>query len=121
LADRCALTAGNWGDDLPGLFDVILSNPPYIKTQDIVSLAPEIRLHEPWAALDGGPDGLDAYRALAPGIARLLNPAGLAFLEMGQDQGLAIAEIMAGAGLGTRKIVPDLAGIGRCFIVEPGL
>lgn len=120
LANRCTLAAGNWGDDLPDRFDVILSNPPYITRQDIASLAPEIRSYEPWSALDGGPDGLDAYRTLAPEIARLLKGTGLAVLEMGQDQGLAIAEIMAGAGLGTRKIVPDLAGIGRCAVVEHG-
>jgi release factor glutamine methyltransferase len=120
FADRCTLTAGNWGDDLSDRFDVILSNPPYIRTQDIASLAPEIRLFEPWSALDGGPDGLDAYRSLAPEIARLLNGTGQAFLEMGQDQGPQVAEIMAGAGLGTRKIVPDLAGIGRCAVVEHG-
>ena len=120
LANRCTLPAGNWADDLSDGFDVILSNPPYIRRQDIASLAPEIRFYEPWSALDGGPDGLDAYRALAPEIARLLNENGLAFLEMGQDQGPAIAEIMAGAGLGTRKIVPDLVGVGRCAVVEPG-
>jgi len=120
LGVRCTLTAGNWGDDLSGRFDVILSNPPYIRIQDITALAPEIRLYEPLAALDGGPDGLDAYRKLAPEIARLLNGTGLAFLEMGQDQGPQVAEIMAGAGLGTRRIVPDLAGIGRCAVVEHG-
>ena len=120
LANRCTLPAGNWADDLSDGFDVILSNPPYITRQDIASLAPEIRFYEPWSALDGGPDGLDAYRALAPEIARLLNGTGLAFLEMGQAQGPAVAEIMAGAGLGTRKIVPDLAGIGRCVVAEHG-
>ena len=120
LADRCTLAAGNWGEDLSDRFDVILSNPPYIRTQDIASLAPDIRLYEPHAALDGGPDGLDAYRILAPEIARLLNETGRAFLEIGQDQGPQVAEIMAGAGLGTRKIVTDLAGIGRCAVVEHG-
>ena len=83
-------------------------------------MAPEIRLYEPVAALDGGPDGLDAYRALAPRIPRLLKADGLAFLEMGEGQDTAVTEIMAEAGLGTRKIVPDLAGIGRCAVWNTG-
>ena len=69
------------------------------------------------AALDGGPDGLDAYRALAPGIPRLLKAKGWRFVEMGEGQDTAVTEIVAEAGLGTRKIVPDLAGIGRCAVV----
>ncbi len=117
LEDRCNLVAGNWGDDLSERFDVILSNPPYIRAQDIAALAPEIRIYEPVAALDGGPDGLDAYRALAPRIPPLLKAEGLAFVEMGEGQDTAVTEIVGEAGLGTRKIVPDLAGIGRCAVV----
>ncbi len=118
LADRCKPIAGNWGDDLSERFDVVLSNPPYIRASDVASLAPEIRLYEPVAALDGGPDGLDAYRALASRISLLLKAEGLAFLEMGKGQDTAVTEILAKAGLGTREIVPDLAGIGRCAVAE---
>jgi release factor glutamine methyltransferase len=118
LADRCRLIKGNWGDDLSDRFDVILSNPPYIRTEDIAQLDPEIRLFEPPRALDGGPDGLDAYRALGPEIARLLKSAGLAFLEMGEGQDKAVVEILTRSGLGTRKIATDLAGIGRCVTAE---
>jgi release factor glutamine methyltransferase len=118
FAARCRLIAGNWGDDLSGRFDVILSNPPYIRTGDIALLTPEIRLYEPSGALDGGPDGLGAYRALGPGIARLLKPCGLAFLEMGEGQDKAVVEILGRSGLGTRRIAADLAGIGRCVIAE---
>jgi release factor glutamine methyltransferase len=118
LADRCNLRAGNWGDDLSDRFDVVLSNPPYIRGGDIALLAPEIRLYEPPGALDGGLDGLDAYRALGPKIHRLLKPSGLAFLEMGKGQDTMIVEILGRSGLGTLKIARDLAGIGRCVIAE---
>jgi release factor glutamine methyltransferase len=94
-----------------GAYDVILANPPYIRTEDIAALAPEVRLFEPVQALDGGADGLDAYRLLAPEIERLLRPGGLAFLEIGAGQGPAVGKMMK-----TVDIVPDLAGIDRCVI-----
>jgi release factor glutamine methyltransferase len=118
VSARCRLVVGNWGDDLSDQFDVILSNPPYIRASDIALLAPEIRLYEPSGALDGGPDGLDAHRALGPEIARLLKPGGLAFLEMGEGQAATVVEILGASGLGTREIALDLAGIGRCVIAE---
>jgi release factor glutamine methyltransferase len=94
-----------------GTYDVILANPPYIRTKDIATLAPEVGLYEPAQALDGGADGLDAYRALAPEIERLLKAGGLAFLEIGAGQGPAVGKLMK-----TVEIVPDLAGIDRCVI-----
>ena len=94
-----------------GAYDVILANPPYISTEHIAALAPELRLYEPVQALDGGADGLDAYRLLAPEIERLLKPEGLAFLEIGAGQGPAVGKLMK-----TVDIVPDLAGIDRCAI-----
>ena len=94
-----------------GAYDVILTNPPYIRSEDIATLAPEVRLYEPVQALDGGADGLDAYRLLAPEIERLLKPGGLAFLEIGAGQGPAMGKLMK-----TVEIVPDLAGIDRCVI-----
>ena len=97
--------------EIGGVYDVILSNPPYIRTQDIAVLAPDVRLYEPARALDGGADGLDAYRVLAPEIERLLKPDGLAFLEIGAGQGPAVGKLMK-----TIEIVPDLAGIDRCVI-----
>jgi release factor glutamine methyltransferase len=94
-----------------GFYDVILANPPYIRTEDIALLAPEVRLYEPAQALDGGADGLDAYRVLAPEIERLLKPGGTAFMEIGAGQGPAVGKLMK-----TVEIVPDLAGIERCAI-----
>src|ERR1700743_1351038 len=108
------LVLGDFGR-IGGAYDVILSNPPYIRTGDIALLAPEVRLYEPVQALDGGADGLDAYRALE--IARLLKPQGLAFLEIGAGQGADVAAVMVSKGLKVLDIVPDLAGIERCVIV----
>jgi release factor glutamine methyltransferase len=118
LEVRCRMVRGSWGDDLSDGYDVILSNPPYIKTGDIALLAPEIRLHEPPGALDGGPDGLEAYRSLGPEIHRLLNPCGLAFLETGEGQAATVVEILGQSGLGCREIAADLVGIGRCVTAE---
>lgn len=104
--------------EVAGAYDVIFSNPPYISSSDIALLAPEVRLHEPARALDGGADGLDAYRALAPEIGRLLKPAGLAFLEIGAGQGADVSAVMAAKGLKVLRIVSDLAGIDRCVVVS---
>lgn len=112
LGDRARLVENDFMQ-IDGAYDVILSNPPYIRSDDIPNLAPEVRLYEPARALDGGPDGLDAYRALGPVIRRLLKPGGLAFLEIGAGQG---AEVSALLGLDILGIVPDLAGIERCAI-----
>jgi len=94
-----------------GAYDVILANPPYIRTEGIATLAPEVRLYEPLQALDGGADGLEAYRALGPLTERLLKPDGLVFLEIGAGQGPAVGKLIK-----TVEIVPDLAGIDRCVI-----
>jgi release factor glutamine methyltransferase len=112
LQRRCELVLGDFAG-MPGAYDVILSNPPYIRSADIAALEPDVRLHEPRAALDGGPDGLDAYRALGPVLRRLLKPGGLAFLEIGAGQGEAAAGLL---GLEILGIAPDLAGIARAVI-----
>ena len=115
---RATLIETDWPEEASPGFDVILANPPYIPSAEIETLEPEVSRFEPRAALDGGADGLDAYRALAPRIRRLLKPAGCAFLEFGEGQGEAVAAILARAGLGNPQIVPDLAGIRRCAIVK---
>ncbi|WP_160122050.1 peptide chain release factor N(5)-glutamine methyltransferase [Rhodovarius lipocyclicus] len=118
LAGRSAFLAGEWAAALSGCFDLILSNPPYIEAAAIPALMPEVAGHEPPSALDGGADGLDAYRALAPQIARLLAPGGVAVLELGQGQGPDVSALMARAGLETREIRPDLGEIPRAMVVS---
>jgi release factor glutamine methyltransferase len=93
----------------PG-FDLVVSNPPYIPSAEIATLQPEVRDHDPRAALDGGPDGLDAYRRLASSLPpRLANPATL-LLELGDDQAAAVSGILAGQGWTVIRVAPDLSG-----------
>ncbi|MEA2758745.1 MAG: release factor glutamine methyltransferase [Methylobacteriaceae bacterium] len=86
LAGRGAIICGHWGAALAGGFDLVVANPPYIASGAIGTLAPEVRDHDPRPALDGGPDGLAAYRAIATGLGRLSAPHGVAVLEIGHDQ-----------------------------------
>jgi release factor glutamine methyltransferase len=113
LGRRARVRVGNWGEGLEAGFDVIVSNPPYIRTGDIAGLARDVRDHDPRLALDGGADGLDAYRALAPQIERLLAPEGRFFLEIGAGQGDDVAAICARAGLALSERRRDLGGIER--------
>ncbi|SHK19756.1 release factor glutamine methyltransferase [Roseomonas rosea] len=119
LAERAAILAGDWADALAGRFDLILSNPPYIESAAIPGLMPEVARHEPALALDGGPDGLDAYRALAACLPRLLTGAGRAVLELGQGQQPAVEGLMAGAGLRAVECRSDLGGIPRALVLRP--
>jgi len=116
LAARAHFIVGDWSTAVAGPVDVLVSNPPYIESDLIRTLAPEVRRYDPLLALDGGPDGLDAYRALAADARRLLAPGGLAALEVGEGQADAVAGLLA--GLGPVSIHPDLAGIDRVVLVE---
>jgi release factor glutamine methyltransferase len=118
LAARADFRQGRWGEGLAGPFDVIVSNPPYVAEGDWDGLQPEIRDFEPKAALVAGPDGLAAYRALAPDCARLLAPGGLCALEIGSGQGDAVAALLAAHGLTVVERRRDLAGIERCLIAR---
>ena len=104
-----------WVSDL-GLFDIIVSNPPYIPTKDIETLTPEVRLYDPILALDGGADGLDAYRALARDTGKILKPEGLLFLEIGIGQREAIIRLFQEKGWKAKEIVRDLGQIERVLV-----
>ena len=97
--------AAGFGD---ASFDLVVSNPPYIPSGDIPGLDPEVRDHDPVLALDGGPDGLQAYRDLAPEIARILKPGGVFAVEIGWDQGPQVKALFEAAGLTDVKVVKDL-------------
>jgi release factor glutamine methyltransferase len=114
LADRATFIACDYARGLTGPFDLIVSNPPYIRSADIDGLATEVRNHDPLAALDGGADGLDAYRALIPQAAGLLAPRAALVVEAGEGQSAQIQALMTAAGL-MPVIAPkaDLAGIPR--------
>lgn len=98
---------------VPGKFDVIVSNPPYIASREISRLMPEVGVHEPRAALDGGADGLDFYRRIIPQAAGRLHSGGRLLLEIGCTQGAAAAELMRQAGYQEIVIKKDLAGLDR--------
>ncbi|HEY1709682.1 MAG TPA: peptide chain release factor N(5)-glutamine methyltransferase [Rhizomicrobium sp.] len=116
LTSRCALRQGNWADGVDETFDIIFSNPPYIETATIPTLEADVAAFEPQTALDGGADGLGAYRQLAPAIAAHLKPSGRAFVELGIGQADAVSGIFAESGLETIRVVPDLSGIARCLV-----
>lgn len=123
LGGRARFLAGDWGAALAGAasgagWDVILCNPPYIASGEIAGLAPEVARFEPRAALDGGPDGLQAYRRVLPEIARLLAPGGLAAVELGAGQGESVEKLARDSGLRTAARLPDLAGVERCLLIE---
>ena len=113
LGERARTRVGRWDEGLDGGFDVIVSNPPYIPTAEIAGLAREVRQYDPRLALDGGADGLDAYRALAPAIGRLLAPNGRFFLEIGAGQGDEVVAILETVGLRVVERRRDLGGIER--------
>lgn len=116
LAQRTSFHRSDWDDGLASGFDIVLSNPPYIPSEDIAGLQPEIASYEPRLALDGGPDGLDAYRRLGPATARLLVPDGLAAFEIGIGQGESVRRIMAAAGLRHITTARDLAAVERSLL-----
>jgi len=116
LGARTAFVACDYAAALAGPFDLIVSNPPYIPSADIAHLAIEVREHDPLRALDGGADGLAAYRALIPQAAALLAPGGALVVEGGQGQNGPIAALMAAAGLAVGNPgKADLGGIPRAI------
>lgn len=114
LSERATFIACDYARGLSGLFDLIVSNPPYIRSADIAGLAVEVRNHDPLAALDGGADGLDAYRALIPQAACHLAPGAALVVEAGRGQSDQIQALMNAAGLTTAHAPKaDLVGIPR--------
>ncbi|UCH76114.1 MAG: peptide chain release factor N(5)-glutamine methyltransferase [Rhodospirillales bacterium] len=118
MASRTRFEPGDWGRRLDGQFDLILCNPPYIPTGEIAELQPEVADFEPRIALDGGADGLDAYRVVVPDIMRLLAAGGAAVLEFGAGQGAAVTQIVTAEGLVIDRMTRDLAGHERCATIR---
>jgi release factor glutamine methyltransferase len=119
LSDRVTLLKGDLIEPLAGLglsFDAVVSNPPYVRTRDISSLQPEVRLYEPLEAPDGGEDGLDAHRRLFPAGFRILRADGFVAVEVGLGQAGEVKRIASAAGFGHTETANDLAGIERVVI-----
>ncbi|CAN7506620.1 peptide chain release factor N(5)-glutamine methyltransferase [Devosia sp. LjRoot3] len=131
VSDRLTLLQGDWfgalipppsipphkgegGDGTDGSgFDLILSNPPYISSEIVETLAPEVRDFDPRLALDGGPDGLGPYRIIAAEAAHWLKPGGQVLVEIGYDQGAVVSNLFEAAGFSRIGVTKDLAGLDR--------
>jgi release factor glutamine methyltransferase len=118
MPGRAEIQLAGW-KDARGPFDLVFSNPPYIPSAEIDTLEPEVRDHEPRAALDGGPDGLGAYRVLGRLLPGLLKPGGHAILEIGAGQAAAVEPLFP--GLEIVRLAADLAGVPRALVLRaPG-
>jgi release factor glutamine methyltransferase len=118
LSARASFVVCNYGAGLGGSADILVSNPPYIACGDIAGLKPEVRDFDPRGALDGGPDGLDGYRAIASDVRRLLAPGGVLALELGQGQLGTVTSIFAPVGLEPVTTRYDLSGIARALVMR---
>lgn len=118
LQDRASFTQSCWSEKVEGKFDIVISNPPYIPTATIATLAPEVSEFEPKGALDGGVDGFDCYREIIAALPQLLSEEGIAALEMGIGQQREMENIVAQHGLKTVGVKDDLAGIPRCILIK---
>jgi release factor glutamine methyltransferase len=116
VANQLQFLQSDWLNNVEGCFDVIVSNPPYIATADIQTLAPEVRDHDPHQALDGGADGLDCVRLLADQAKKHLRANGWLLIEVGEGQAEDAQQILTSVGYRGVTVYPDLSGIER--IVE---
>jgi release factor glutamine methyltransferase len=113
VAARAAFVACDFGAAVAPGCDLVVTNPPYIRTDEIAELEPDVREFDPRGAIDGGIDGLAAYRVIAIHARHMLVPGGHLIAEIGKGQGDAVAALFAAAGFGDIGIVPDLAGVSR--------
>lgn len=119
LWQRADFVCCDWTAPLAGRFDLVVSNPPYISTAEIETLSPEVARHDPYAALHGGGDGLEAYRAIAQRLGDVLAPGGRAIFEIGSTQSSEVSSIFTSAGYNLSKSRTDLAGRPRCLEFSP--
>ena len=118
VADRIGFIQGDFSMPLDEAFDMVVANPPYIPQGDLARLDREVRDYDPALALDGGADGLAAFRVIAARLPALLKPGGTAFVEIGAGQGDSVVALFTDQGLEIRSVRPDLATIGRVVIAE---
>jgi release factor glutamine methyltransferase len=118
LKNRALFKKSDWNSEINGVWDVILSNPPYIPTEEIPKLSPEVATYEPQAALDGGSDGLNCYLRISRFLPNILAKEGVALLEVGAGQAKDVARLVSEQGLNIADITRDLAGIERCVIIR---
>jgi release factor glutamine methyltransferase len=115
LAGRSTFLAADWAAPLHATFDLVLCNPPYIPSGEIAGLMPEVACHEPGSALDGGPDGLDAYRFLVTLLPSFIAPGGAAVFELGEGQAESVRALAEAAGMHYLGVEADLSGVARAL------
>lgn len=119
ISNRAHVLCGDWASAIDSRFDLVVSNPPYIPSDDIPGLAPEVRQHDPHRALDGGADGLESYRRIIGELHRLLTPRGTAVLELGAGQEQAVANLARHAHLSVNGPArADLSGYPRALVLD---
>jgi release factor glutamine methyltransferase len=116
VSRRFAAVESDWFAAVRGRFDLVISNPPYISTQEVARLPIEVRCHDPIAALDGGSDGLDAYRVLANQSAAHLHDGGAVIVEIGHRQKLDVSGLFESEGFRLDRVAKDLAGSERALM-----
>ena len=116
VATRAAFVACDFGAGVAPGCDLVVTNPPYIRTDEIAGLEPDVREFDPRGAIDGGLDGLAAYRVIAIDAKHVLTPGAHLIAEIGKGQGDAVAALFAAAGFSGVRVVPDLAGISRVVV-----
>jgi release factor glutamine methyltransferase len=122
LESRTGFACGSWFDSVPSgaLYDVIVSNPPYIAESVIPDLSAVVQNHDPILALSGGQDGLDAYKNIFSELKKFLKPDGYAFFEIGYDQADEVTRLARNAGFYVTGILPDSAGLARVAVIRHG-
>src|SRR5262249_48626903 len=121
VAPRAVFVVCDFGAAVAPGCDLVVTNPPYIRTGEIAELEPDVREFDPRSAIDGGCDGLEAYRVIAIHARQILTPGGHLIAEIGHGQGDAVAALVAAAGFSRIRIVPDLAGISRVVVAVRNL
>lgn len=121
LVNRAAFVQADWAAPVQGQFDLIISNPPYIRTNEIDELAPEVVGHDPYKALFAGADGLEAYRQLIPQAFANLKPAGVLVLELGRGQAASVRTLGEAAGFNFLALVDDLGEVPRALALKKSL
>lgn len=118
LQSRANFIMSDWCSQVAGTFDIVVANPPYIPTRTIETLSPEVARFDPMRALDGGEDGLDAYRAICSQIDRILAPAGLVAFEMGTGQQASLTALIEAHGLTVVDVASDLGSVPRVVVAR---
>ena len=116
LDHRASFVNGNWADAIKDQYEIVISNPPYIPSDEIQNLDADVALFEPMSALDGGADGLDSYRIIVAQIHRVMAEEAYIFLETGTGQAPAVADMIEASGMQVIDIKKDLSGIERCVV-----